>query len=302
MIDRLIIECARPAVGVGSRWALAPGSDSATRRRRLELLALAMRARPGTAIRPEQIAGVPGDLVTPARADARATMLYLHGGGYTTGSPRTHRALVAALGHELHATAFVPDYRLAPEHRFPSAHDDALACYRELADTADPDKPLLVAGDSAGGGLALVVALAARDEGWRPPTAVVLISPWLDLTTPISDSRRDPVLTPQLLRTFTDAYAPDADSRHDPRASPLLADLHGLPRLHIESGGDDPLLGQALELERAARQAGTSVTHTRHDGVWHAFHLTPLPIAARAVRGIARTLQPELTAATTPAR
>lgn len=291
MIGQVTTELARPVLRIAARWALAPGTDWRTRRGRLDALSLVSRPPRGTTITTHAIEGVPGERITGRGAPQPATLLYLHGGGYCTGSPRTHRRFAAALARELDAVAYVPHYRLAPEHPFPAAHDDALTCYRAIAQQADPSAPLLVAGDSAGGGLALAVALAARDEDLRQPDAVVLISPWLDLTTPITSSRGEPILTPRLIAAFTEAYAPSRSQRADRRASPLHADLSGVPRLHIESGDVDPLISQALVLERAAREACVDVTHIRHAGLWHAFHLAPIPASDRAVRGIGRAVR-----------
>ena len=290
MIDRLVTSSIRELQRVASWWVFA--GDWRQSRKRLERLQAAARVPRGTIVEHQHLGAVVAELVQVdnGRSD-RTTLLYLHGGGYTAGSPRTHRAFVARFAAAVGAVAYVPEYRLAPEHPFPAAHDDAVACYRAIADSADPQAPLIVAGDSAGGGLALAVAIAARDEGLRPPSAVVMFSPWLDLAERPGRGLREPTLTHRLTSAFADAYVPSREDRRDPRASPLRADVRELPPLYVESGTGDPLLPQAERLEHAARIAGVPVRHVRHDRLWHAFHLSPVPAAKRAIDSLALALE-----------
>lgn len=150
------------------------------------------------------LGGVPTGALTPADTDPRRVLLYLHGGGYTVGSPRTHRALVARLATALDAQAYVPDYRLAPEHRFLAAFDDSLAAYKGLLAAGWPSSQIVVAGDSAGGGLTLALAVAARDSGLPLPATIGLLCPAIDFTPQavavLPQHRREPIITVDLMR------------------------------------------------------------------------------------------------------
>ena len=164
-------------------------------------------------------------------------VLYLHGGGYFFGSPQTHRQLSIGMARHCDAPVYSLDYRLAPEHRFPAALDDAVAAVKALA-AAFPRRRLVLAGDSAGGGLALSTALALRDAGLPMPAAVIMFSPWTDLAgtgaSVDANTRRCAMFTGQGIRDAAKFYLGDADPQ-EPRASPLYADLHNLPPLLILS-------------------------------------------------------------------
>jgi acetyl esterase/lipase len=199
-------------------------------------------------------------------------VLYLHGGGFTTGSPATHRALATHLAAASGATVHVLDYRLAPEHPFPAALDDALAAYRELLDRGATPARTALAGDSAGGWLALTAALRLRDAGDPPPAALGLISPWLDLLgTTWPDDRTDAMLRPAWLhrcaRDFAGGIGPDSSE-----LAPLEADLSGLPPVTMHVGSEEILLDDAVRLAHRARAAGVPVDLRRLDGLWHVAH------------------------------
>jgi len=189
-------------------------------------------------------------------------LLYLHGGGYSVGSPRTHRRAVARLAGALEAEAFVPAYRLAPEYRYPAALDDALSAYIALTARV---QDVVVAGDSAGGGMALALAIRARDANLRAPVALGLICPWLDVVGS-HDETGDPIITPARLERWKHAYAPEDPG--DAGVSPVLGELSNLPPIVLHSAGDDPLLADAEML--AAR---VEVEHRAHPGAFHAFHV-----------------------------
>lgn len=220
-------------------------------------------------------------------------VLYLHGGAFFAGSPRTHRGLARALARELGASLFVSDYRLAPEHPYPAALDDALAAWQGLIALGYRPDQLILAGDSAGGGLALSLALALRDLGQPLPVALLLISPFTDLTLGSDAMRslsgRDPVLSRQVLRRAADWYRQDI-AHDDPRVSPRFADLRGLPPLLIQVGSEEILLDDALNLERQARQAGVSVECQIWPGLWHDFQVFQgvIPEAALALEAMSR--------------
>lgn len=221
-----------------------------------------------------ELGGVPTEILTPEQPGGRV-LLYLHGGGYTVGSPRSHRALAGRLAIAMNAVTYVPDYRLAPEHRFPAAFDDSLRAYEALLESERPGEQIFVAGDSAGGGLSLALGVAAVQREFRLPAAIGLLCPGIDFTpaalATASRVRREPFLTPGLLQRFCDAYLGGGDRAH-PAASPLLADLAGLPPLVLDAAGCDPLLDQSQRLVGKARQSGVTVHYREHAGMPHGFH------------------------------
>lgn len=239
--------------------------------------------------------GVPGERLTPAHgaADAAllphgaaaatlfshgaadATLLYLHGGGYCIGSPRSHRHLAAAIARAAKVSAVVPEYRLAPEFAFPAAVDDALAAYRALLDSGVPARRIAIAGDSAGGGLTIACMLAARDAGLPLPGAAVCLSPWVDLACVGASHETlaavDPLVNRSDLARFRADYLGDRDPR-SPLCSPLYADLRGLPPLLIQVGDAEVLLDDARSLAARAQAAGVAVKldiWPRMIHVWH---------------------------------
>jgi epsilon-lactone hydrolase len=193
---------------------------------------------------------------------APRTILYLHGGGYYFCSPKTHRAITFGLAMRAEADLFSLDYRLAPEHPFPAALDDALAAWRRLLDDGAHPQSLVIAGDSAGGGLALATLVALRDAGDPLPAGAVLYSPWTDLAATGASIRendgRDPMFCGDVFARIAPLYLGAAGAT-DPYASPLYADLHGLPPLFMLAGSTETLLDDTLRVEQRARAAGVSV-------------------------------------------
>jgi acetyl esterase/lipase len=263
----------------------------------------------GVRITPAAVAGVPGEWLR--RSDAlprRGSVLYLHGGAYCVGIPATHRALTARLARVTGLPVFAADYRLAPEHPFPAGLDDALAACRAL----QAEGPVILAGDSAGGGLALATALALRDAGNPAPAALVLLSPWVDLERPVP-SPTEPPGEAMLSWDWTSACAahyvgaaaaagvsapakdgaPTTDKvspLSNPQVSPLRADLRGLPPVLIQAGTDELLHPQALALHDALQAAGVDVRCEITPGRWHVFqlHANALPSANAAIDRVAR--------------
>jgi len=275
---RLMRACVRGLV----RPVLGPWSPVRLQRRWLELLTAPTPAADGVAIRPAQLAGRPAEVLQPADGDPSRTLLHLHGGGFTIGSLATHRSLATHLAAATGATVHVLDYRLAPEHPFPAALDDALAAYRELlADGADPARTILT-GDSAGGWLALTAALHLRAAGDPLPAVLGLVSPWLDLTGGSwPDDRTDAMLRPAWLRRCAAGFAPDRDLT-DPDLAPLDADLAGLPPMVVHVGSEEILVDDAVRLARRARTAGVPVQLRRLDGMWHVAHASAGLVEASA--------------------
>jgi len=219
------------------------------------------------------VGGVPAIVATPTAVEPDRHILYLHGGGYIVGSPKSHIALAARLARRAGAVITVIDYRLAPEHPYPACVDDCVAAYRDLVSTVDP-RLVTVAGDSAGGGAALAMLCALRDAGDRLPAAAYLLSPWTDLTgsgeSMTSKADVDPMIDPQFVEETALMYAGDTPLDH-PGVSPLFADLAGLPPLFVQTGADEVLLSDSTTLAKRAEASGVDVQLEVVAGMWHVF-------------------------------
>ncbi|HZF25856.1 MAG TPA: alpha/beta hydrolase [Steroidobacteraceae bacterium] len=250
------------------------------------------------------LAAVPTEVVRAKSAAAGSgAVLFLHGGAYMIGSPVSHRSITARLATLTRATVFVPDYRLAPEHPFPAALDDALACYRALLAQGYSPAQIAVAGDSAGGGLALSLCLRLRSESLPQPYCLALISPWADLTlTQLAPVTNDALLHPTWLKQGAAAYLHE-HSAQDPFASALYADLAGLPPTLLQAASLEILRNDARRLAGALTAAGVAVEHREFPDMWHDFQLYAgiVPEATQAVNDIARFIGSRLLAAP-PAR
>lgn len=225
-------------------------------------------------------------------------MLYVHGGGYVLCSPATHRELVARLALASGARCYSIDYRLAPEHAFPAALDDVLAAYRALQERGEPAEQIVLAGDSAGGGLCLAAMVRMRDSGLALPRAAALLSPWVDLAVQgesVATNAPYDYLRRELLERCAAEYLHGASPR-EPLASPLYADLSRLPPLLVHSGSVEALLTENRELVERARAAGVSVVHTVFEGMFHAFHgfSAFVPEARAAIRSVADFVRQQL--------
>jgi len=230
----------------------------------------------------------PAEWLRPPGARTDAAVLYLHGGGYVIGSPRSHRHLAAAIARAAGTAALIVDYRLAPEHPFPAGLDDAVAGYQWLLGQGLAPGRVVVAGDSAGGGLTVATLLALRDRGLPQPAAGVCISPWVDLTcsgaTYATKAAVDPIVTRESVAMMAQAYAGGGDPKA-PLLSPLYADLRGLPPLLVQVGSDEVLLDDALGLGERARAAGVDVTVEEWPAMIHVWHWF-LPMLAEAERAV----------------
>lgn len=221
-------------------------------------------------------AGVPAEWVSAPGADERRTIFYLHGGGYVIGSPATHRTLAYNLSKAAQARVLLVDYRLAPEHPFPAAVDDAVTAWQWLLEQGADVKRTAIAGDSAGGGLTVATLVALRDRGLALPVCAVPISPWVDLEglgetmTTLHDA--DPMVKQPGLGRMATFYLDGANPR-DPLAAPLYADLKGLPPLLIQVGTRETLLDDARRLQRKALADGVTSTLEEAGGMIHVWHL-----------------------------
>jgi len=254
-----------------------------------EALAGGFELPPRTAVHEVGVDGVPADWVQASGADPGRVVLYLHGGGYVIGSRNTHRSLAARLSQACGARVLVLDYRLAPEHPYPAAVDDAVAAYRWILAQGVLPAHVAIGGDSAGGGLAIATLMALRAKGLPLPACGVCLSPWIDLEgageTARSAQIDDPMVTPEALDRMATAYA--AGALREPLASPLHGDWGGLPPLLIQVGTRERLLDDARRAARLAREAGGEAVLEEQEGLIHVWQLFPdLPEAADAVTRI----------------
>ena len=261
------------------RRCLDPALPWPVQRNRLHQLTRRSLLPPGTVVVRQTIAGVPAEVVSAGAADSRPTVIHFHGGGYCVGSAHVPRSWAAYLSAQTRCRVVLPEYRLAPEHPYPAALEDARAVIAALAGPG----PVVMSGDSAGGGLALAAVLSMRDEGQELPAGCVLLWSWLDLgrdRRAVPDLvRQDVILSPGWLEACARAYAaPSAWA--DPSVSPLRAAHSGLPPLLIQAGTSELLAPDAELLAASAAAAGVDVTYTRWPRMWHDFALQPGMLAA----------------------
>ena len=220
--------------------------------------------------------GVTGEEVQFEGTASHGSVLFLHGGGYVMGGPQTHRGLTSRLAKAAGASVVTIDYRLAPEHPFPAALDDAEAAYRALL-AREPARSIVVAGDSAGGGLALALALRLKQSGLPQPAGIFVISPWTDLQqsseTCTTKAEVDPIISREGLDGMASAYLGETDG-HDPLASPVYGDFAGVAPILIHVGADEVLLGDSVSMSLAAGASGAAVRleiWPEMIHVWHSF-------------------------------
>ncbi|WP_166298253.1 alpha/beta hydrolase [Bradyrhizobium sp. 2S1] len=243
--------------------------------------------------------GVDGEWIVPADAPRDKAMLYFHGGGFRIGSVASHRDLAARIADASGCRVLTINYRLAPEHRFPAALDDALIAYQYLRDQGLRPADIAFAGDSAGGNLVLSAMLAARGRGFPLPAAGALMSPWTDLaatgTSYESRAEADPIHQRAMIMALAKNYLGKDGDPCDPRASPLYADLAGLPPLLVQVGDRETVRDDATELAAKAMAAGVDVELQIWDGMIHVFQMFPeIPQAGEAIASLAKFLRKHL--------
>jgi len=249
-----------------------------------------------TIVTPVDVAGIAAEWVCAPGVQQDRVLLYLHGGGYVIGSVDTHRGLIARLSKAANCRALALDYRLAPEHRYPAAVEDATKAYRWLLSQGIAPGKIAIAGDSAGGGLTMATLVALRDAGDPLPAAAAPISPWVDLEgTGESMKTRvdvDPMVEPSGLFGMAKIYLGDADPRQ-PTASPVHAELSGLPPLLIQVGDLETLLDDSTRLAARAKAAGVDATLEVWPEMVHVWHLFApmLPEGREAIARIGAFLQ-----------
>jgi acetyl esterase/lipase len=252
-----------------------------------EALHAQFESPPEVDVRPVNAGGVPSLQLTP-QPERPATLLYLHGGGYMLGSAFGYRPLAGALAAAAGTGAVVPDYRLAPEHPFPAALQDALRAYEWLAGHCGEPHDVTVAGDSSGGGLVLSLLISLKQRGLPLPGRAVLFCPWVDLTTRTLERHTrgepQPLATLELARRCATAYLA-GHPLDDPVVSPLTADLSGLPPILVQAATGDHQLQDARELADHARSHGVDARLELYPVATHVFQFfwSFLPEAADAL-------------------
>ena len=241
----------------------------------------------------EEIAlgGVPTEMLASAEPRKDAAFLYIHGGGFVGGSPRTHRPLTWRLAKEINIPVYAVDYRLAPEHLYPAGLDDCVAAYRGLLDMGIAPSAILVGGDSAGGNLTLALTLRLKAEGLPMPAGLVCLSPATDLTgsgaSRHENTKSDALFVSEMMDSLTPAYCPGCDEK-DPFLSPLFGDVAGFPPTLFQVGEREMLRDDSVRMADALQAAGVETTIEVWPKVWHVWQLNAdmLPEARDAISHI----------------
>ena len=268
----------------------AKAGETDIRKERAELDGLGAMFKPpkGIQIVKELAGGVPAEWLIPPGVSTGRVVLYLHGGSYVAGSPDSHRSLAANIAVASRARALIIDYRLAPEHPHPAAVEDAVAAYKWLIDGRVDPKHLAIAGDSAGGGLAVALLVSLRDRNIPLPAACVCLSPWTDLTFTgeswKSKAAVDLIIYDYKERAFAKMFLAGIDPK-TPLASPLYADLKGLPPLLVQVGTDEVLLADSTRLVERAKQAGVNAVIDEWEKMQHVWQFAAsfIPEGRRAI-------------------
>ncbi len=223
----------------------------------------------------EVVGGVPGIWAFPAGADTSKVMLYTHGGGFAVGSAASHRKLAAHVAKAAGVTAFVLDYRRAPEHPHPAQIEDGVAAFNALVERGIRPENITTIGDSAGGNLAIAIPLALREKGLPLPGHVIAFSPWLDMEnageTLVTNDATDALITVPLLEGMIAGVLGGTTSPTAPLANPLYADFTGFPKLYITAGSVESLVDNATRLKDRASAAGVDVTLHVAEGQQHVY-------------------------------
>jgi epsilon-lactone hydrolase len=244
--------------------------------------------------------GIPGEWSIVAGSDPSRVLLFFHGGGYCSGSIRSHRRMVSEAGRAAKVRALAIAYRLAPEHPFPAALDDALAAWFFLRQAGIAAAHIAIGGDSAGGGLTAALINFLNATGEEPPGCAWLVSPWVDLTmsgsTLIVKDTVDPLIHKTYLEELAGAYVPEGTDRRDVRVSPLFADLKGFPPTLIQVGSAETLLADAIRFAAAAGTADVAVSLEIWPHMIHAWHLwnAHLEAGRRALANAGRFIRANL--------
>lgn len=257
------------------RWANKPDITGPFEKLRGEGLDPGIEPRPGTTCEPVEANGVPCEWVVWETPRTEAIFVYLHGGGYYRSSGPESRMIASNLSKVCGCRCLTVDYRLAPEHKFPAAVDDAFAAYQWLLEQGFSPGRMVIGGSSAGGGLTAALLAKVKMEGLEQPAAAVLLSPWTDLgqsaETYVTNADRDPSISKLYLDLAAQRYLGETDPKH-PLASPVYSDLRGFPPLLIQVGKQETMLGDAEAFADKAQGVGVDVALELFDDVPHAWH------------------------------
>jgi glutathione S-transferase len=255
------------------------------------------------AIETVTLGGVATERLSAPGANGNAAFFYIHGGGWVAGSPTSHRPLTWRLAKKMGIPVYAPDYRLAPEHFYPAGLDDCVAAYQGLLATGVPASSIVVGGDSAGGNLALALALRLKAEGLPLPAALVCLSPATDLTfggnSVHTNAEADALFVPEMMNTVEQRYCPGAN-RKAPFISPLYGDVAGLPPTLFHVGNTEVLLDDSVRMAEKMKAAGVPVTLDVWPKVWHVWHLMAdrLPEGEKAIDQIVAFAKAQLKSGT----
>lgn len=256
------------------------------------LLIKAFRVR----VQKDEINGLYAEWLIPKNCMDGKLLLYLHGGAYVIGGCDMHRQMVSHIARAGRIRALVPEYRLAPEHKFPAAVDDAVGIYRSLLDMGIKSQDIIFAGDSAGGGLSVATLLALRDAGDPLPAGAVLLSPFLDVTASGESMQtragRDPWFRPEDVPVVADYYC-EPHQRRFPLVSPVFANVEGLPPMLIQVGDDEILLSDSERLADECVSAGIDVELQVWPEMWHVFQFLTrkMPESKKAINKMGEYIQ-----------
>ena len=273
--------------------------DIENTRKRLDFYAGMVKTAAGVDVKEDEIAGLHAEWLTPEDAADDKLLLYWHGGAYIVGSCASHRPCVSHIAREAGVKALIPEYRLAPEHPFPAAVEDSVAVYRALLERGYDPANIVVAGDSAGGGLAVAMMLSLRHAGVPLPAGAGLLSPWLDLTgqgeSMETRKDQDPWFDPEHLPHITKYYCDDSEPKNQ-LVSPVFANVAGFPQTLIQVGDDELLLSDSERLAELMREAGAGVELDVWHGMWHVWQMFIgfMPESRTAVKKLAEFVRSSL--------
>ncbi|MGO1503243.1 MAG: alpha/beta hydrolase [Marinobacter sp.] len=285
MLQHLLEDALRQTMSCLVKPALHPAIPVSVQRTLISQAYRSSVAPRGCRFQSDTLAGRPAIRSSFGQA-TRGAVLYFHGGGYIIGSAATHRGITGHLAKESGCMVVAPDYRLAPEHPFPAALEDAEAAWLALIDEGLAPEQIAIAGDSAGGGLAIALAMRLRDRNQPLPASLTVFSPWTDLTQEALYSPTcEPVLQAGWTAKAAKLYA-GQESLRDPMLSPVFGIFQGLPPLLIQVGSQEMLLNDAERLASAAREAGVKTQFEVFNNLWHVFqvHSGQLNRATAAVK------------------
>ena len=266
----------RAVTGAWFRSVNAEKADVHRMRTVWHTLANTLWTASGVDVRRTEFAGMRAEWLTPQAPVRGKAMLYLHGGAYVFGNCTTHRQLVSYVARACGIRALVVEYRLAPENPFPAAIEDSVAAYRALRDEGYGPGDIVLAGDSAGGGLVMALLLSLREAGEEMPAGAVMLSPWLDLTASgesmTTRAKRDPWFKPPDMPIIASYYC-EEDEYRNPLVSPVFADVGGLPPIYIQVGDDEILLSDSTRIAEKLEAAGGDVTLEIWPNMFHVFQV-----------------------------